>query len=411
MDDLTVMQSFRAERDADPTETRVARESIGRALEGRMDAAAELASPPRPAGTRPGLGRPGLFSRRRRLLAFAGTVTAAAVVAAALVLDSGPTTQPASAAEILHEAAASAVVTDAPATLIPGPGQFLYRKEQRLSVEGWRYPLPAEEGNRPLMTTGGTMQGPDVFNALMPTTAQSWTGPDGSGRRREVAGTPQILGAGEEARWQAAGSPLPPPFNTEYQDRFKATAYPDALELGPGVVDTRADGFGNYRFPDTSKLPTEPEALRHQVEANAIEVSGFNLMYPKAKHLDAEQTIEELINVLFEGNPSPRLQATIFNALAEVPGIEVTEATDSLGRQGDAIRFAPEEGVRREYLFDPETSDLLANRGVLVDPAASRSYKDLPAGTTIAERDFIEAAVVDSTDETGLGAEARASGR
>ena len=59
--------------------------------------------------------------------------------------------------------------------------------------------------------------------------------------------------------------------------------------------------------------------------------------------------------------------------------------------------------MRREYLFDPETSKLLANRGVLIDPAASGSYKELPAGTTISERDFIEGGVVDSTRETPAG--------
>jgi hypothetical protein len=89
----------------------------------------------------------------------------------------------------------------------------------------------------------------------------------------------------------------------------------------------------------------------------------------------------------------------IFDALAELPGIEVTEATDSLGRRGEVISFAPAEGIRREYLFDPETSMLLSSRGALVDPSASHSYAELPTGTTIGERDFLAAGVVDSTGE------------
>jgi hypothetical protein len=39
-----------------------------------------------------------------------------------------------------------------------------------------------------------------------------------------------------------------------------------------------------------------------------------------------------------------------------------------------------------------------------------RSYKELPAGTTIAERDFIAAGVVDSTHEKAGGTAAKGSG-
>jgi hypothetical protein len=338
-------------------------------------------------------------------LALGGAGALAAIVAAILLLASGPTAQPASAAEILHEAATAASASDAPATLIPGPGQYLYRKEQRLNIVGWLYPLPAKEGNRGLMMTGGTMKGPGAFNALLPTTVEWWTDSDAGGRHREVAGTPRFWSKEEEVRWKAAGSPLPSPFNAEYQQRYQA-AFRDALELGPGVVDTESKGFGNFTFPETSKLSTEPEALRHAVEANTIEVSGFNLMYPKAERLDPEQTMEELINLLFEGTPSPRLQAAIFNALAELPGVAIeTEATDGLGRHGNAIQLHVTEGVRGEYLFDPTSGEVLASRGVLVDPAANSNFKELPAGTTISETDYLETGVVDSTHETAAEAE------
>lgn len=413
MDDLTLIKTFRAERDEEPA---AAREAIWRALEARIEATAEesrafgeslASSAPAPATVRRRRGlRP---VRRRRVLIFAAAALLAAIVAGALVLSSGPTTQPASAAEVLHEAASAAAATEGPATLIPGPGQYFYRKEERLNVTGWISPVPGRDAGIPTETSGATMGNPDAYNAVVPTTVEMWTATDGSGRVREELGSLRFWSQAEESRWKDAGSPLPPPFNPEYQQHYK-TAFRNATEMSAGVVDYSLAGFGNsFHFPDTSKLPTDPQALRQAVEANAIEVGGFNLMYPRADHLDTEQTMEELLNVLFEGTPAPRLQAAIFDALAELPGIEVTEATDSLGRQGDAIEVAGEDGARREYIFDAETAELLASRGVLVDPAASRNYKDLPAGTTIGERDFIEAGVVDSTDETGLGAEARAS--
>lgn len=404
MDDLTAMKSFRAERDTVPPE---AREAIWRALEARIEAAAEesrafgeavASTAPRPATVRR---RRGLGPvRRRRVLIFAATALLAAIATSVLVLRSGPTAEPASAAEILHQAAAAAAA-DAPATLIPGPGQFLYRKEERLNVIGWISPVPGPAAGIPTETSGGTMGNPNAYNAVVPTTVEMWTGPDGRGRVREELGTLRFWSQAEERRWQAAGSPLPPPFNPEYQQRYK-TAFRNATEMSASVVDYSHAGFGNsFHFPDTAKLPTEPEALRSAVEANEIQVTGFNLMYPRAEHLDPAQTTEELLNILFEGTPSPALQAAIFNALAELPGIEVTAATDSLGRQGDAITLAGEEGARREYIFDAETANLLASRGVLVDPAASRSYQELPSGTTIGERDFVETGVVDSTEETG----------
>jgi hypothetical protein len=405
MNELTLMQSFRAERDAEVPE---AREAIWLALEVRMDAAAAEARAFGDAiagSTVPGrsTGRRRMPARRRRLLAFAGAAAGAALVAGALVLSSGPTAQPAGAAEILHEAAAAAAASDAPPTSVPGPGQYYFRKEERLDVMGWISPVPGPGADTGTALTGGTMNYPDAYNAVVPTQFEWWTGPDGGGRRREVLGTLRFWSKAEEARWQAAGSPLPPPYNPEYRRRYP-TAYRGALEANSHVVDLKDRGFGEtFHFPDTSKLPTDPKTLRQEVEANAIEVTGFNLIDPTAKRLDAEQTKEELINVLFEGEPTPQLQAAIFDALAELPGMKITEATDSLGRHGDAFRFAPKRGIRWEYLFDPRTSDLLATRGVLVDPGASDTFKELPAGTTISERDFLGSAVVDSIRQTGSG--------
>jgi hypothetical protein len=188
----------------------------------------------------------------------------------------------------------------------------------------------------------------------------------------------------------------------------------EAIAASLSEAAARSSAAASSPSPARSRRPRSspvgsprPRIERRTPDPNAVEVGGFDPVYPKATHLDAEQTKEELINILFEGAPSPRLQAAICDALAEVPGVEVVGATDSLGRQGDAIKFAAEEGVRREYLFDPETSNLLADRGVIVDPAASRSYKALPAGTTIGERDFISSGVVGSTGETPAGPEAR----
>jgi hypothetical protein len=411
IDDITVMKDFNVERDTEPPEARAA---IWAALEARMDAAANEArafgeavagsAPPAPPRRRGfSLGGRREPSRRRRLgLAFAGATFAAAVVAGALVLSSGPTAQPAGAAEILHQAADAAA--ELPATSVPGPGQFLYRKEQRIDVQGWRSPLPHPSANIPSGSVGGTMHGPHAYNALVPVTTESWTDDEGGGRRREELGTLQFWSKAEEAHWKAGGSPLPAPFDPEFQKRYAKTAFGKPLEVNSKVVDSETEGYGKtFHFPDTSKLPTEPRELRRQAEGNELEYTGFNHAGGKKTHLDAEETKEELLNVLQEGFPTPQLQAAIFDALAELPGIKVERgATDGLGREGDAIQAYSEHGMRSEYIFSPETGELLAFRDMVVDPAAASSFlKELPAGTVVSERDFIAEAGVESTKSTG----------
>lgn len=384
MDDLTLMQSFRAERVKDDGE---ARAEIRRMLEVRFGSAPAPATPSAvPARRR------GLLPGRRRLLAFAGATAAAAVVAGVLVLSSGPTAQPA-AAEILHETAAVAASSNAPATSpLPGPGQFLYGKIKRLELEGW---VPADESSKdaPLGIEGAPYSGPDAaksFTALMPTTQESWTALDGAGRFREVGGAPRFLTNEERSRWEAAGSPLP----------------------ASSTVDSEHGKWKGFHFPDTSSLPTEPEALRRAIESNQIPVSGFNLIYASAKRLDTEKMIRELFNILVEGNPTPQLQAAAFNALSELPGIEVdTDATDFLGRQGYAIRsIDPRSGGGTEFIFDPDTAELLAQREFINDAQlAARqdpNLKGLPSGLTLRETAYLESGNVDSTRETSAEAEA-----
>ncbi len=176
----------------------------------------------------------------------------------------------------------------------------------------------------------------------------------------------------------------------------------------PTIVDNDLLKGQPYRFPDTSKLPTDPAELRRTVEGNRTEVTGFNLMDPEAKQLDTDATVSQLFNILDtdatvsqlfnilqEGGPMrPQLRAAIFNALAELPGIEVdTNATDFIGRDGYAIST---QGI--EYIFDPDTAEVLAQRSFV--PRGSDGWKGLPAGATVRETAYLESAIVDSTDET-----------
>lgn len=419
MNDLDLLKDFRAERAGEDAE---ARAEVRQALRERFEAACAAPAPVAPSTPRrrPTFRRRHLL-RRRRVFAFAGATAVAIATAGTLVLG-GATTAQATAARILRETARIAVSPAAPTSSPqPGPGQLLYTKVKQVQLEGWIGDcdlLAAHAAARACATLGGTMSGPNAFNALMPTTREEWLGEGGVGRRRWVAGTPEFWSDAERGRWEAAGSPLPPPFDPGYQRQVAQLQSEEGtsgnsektLEEGPGVVDTEttvdlSQLKGHpYRFPDTSKLPTDPKALRHAVEANRVKVSGLDIPDPAAKHLDSEATTNELLAILSELQPmTPQLRAALFDALAELPGIEVdTHATDSTGRKGYAIRsIEKQHGTGVEYIFDPDTAEILAKRTFLADPSRTPYLKGVPAGSTLSETDYLETAIVDSTHETG----------
>jgi hypothetical protein len=374
MDDLTLIRSFRAEdTEGDPD----ARAAAWRALEAKF----ESASPP--AQARPAR------SPRRGLLALAGAATLSALVAGFLILSSGPAAEPA-AAEVLH--ATAAIAADSPAVL-PGPGEFLYTKTSALEFEGWT------RGRGP--SYGATTALPRAFAALVPTVRESWISPKGAGRTRQVLGTPRFLSSAERSRWERAGSPLPSPFEPSVQPPHVGDGA-RVLESRRGVLDIELptqEGFGpNFGFPGLRDLPTEPEALRLAVqnrEPGAVlnEHGGK----PVGAPLDNEETIGELLSILTQPNATPPLRAAAFDAIAELPGVNFdAETTDLVGRAGYAIRYADKHGLRNEYIVDPETSTVLGERTVLLDPARSPMWEQIPAATALRDVAYLRTGVVGS---------------
>lgn len=335
-----------------------------------LDAGASSAPPVRP--------------RRRGVLALAGAGAVAAIVAGILVVSSGPAAEPAAAKVLRHTAAIAAADTQAEST--PGPGQFLYMRTKRLELQGW-IPGKYTEG-------GGTLSQAGAFNALNTWQEEEWWSPDGPSRSRWTIGTPQFLAAAEEGRWKEAGSPLPGSFECDRR------CFPGAriIELRPGVTDV--ENKEGPTFPDFSTLPTDPQALRLAVERR----QGSD-----ANSINPGQVIGELWDILDKPNTTPELRAAIFGALAELPGIELDRnASDLVGRSGYALGYESTKsssygeqrpGIRVEYIFDPETSEVLGRRQVITDPEAIPSMQGIAAGTVMREVAYLRSAVVDSTHE------------
>jgi hypothetical protein len=259
---------------------------------------------------------------------------------------------------------------------------------------------------------GGPLNGPDTpnaFTALIPTDREFWMSPEGARRSRETLGTPEFLSSAEESRWKQAGSPLPGSFDPSDQDTHSGwmghmtDIGGHLLEVRRGVLDFETPKMEGFSFPDVAGLPSDPEELRLAVQNRQIPGIGNN---PGGKPLDTleppdtEETIGGLGGILGQPNATPALRAAAFNALAEMPGIELDRnATDLVGRPGYAISYADKYGLRGVYVFDPETSALLGQRTVLLDPGRAPLNEGLPAGLAIRDVAHLQSKVVDSTRE------------
>lgn len=365
-----------------------ARTAALQALEARFDlASATPSSPP-------------VRARRRGFLPLVAAGATAAVVAGILLVGSGPSAEPA-AAQALKQTATVAAGSNVPAQAPPGPGQLLYVKTKLVELQGW---LPDGPGMGPranprYFTTKVPLVHPDAPAALVPTSREFWISRDGAARTRETLGRVDFLSPADQSRWEDAGSP--PPFSFD-PDEHRVRRDGSGRPLKEFASSQAGGVFLNYGvFPDLSELPTEPEALRRAVERSGggeapVTAIGAGALQA-ARRFD---TIERLITILTRPTASPALRAAAFNAFAEIPGTELErDVTDVAGRRGDAIAWEAEadSGFRREFIFDPRTSRVLADAQVLAGKAADEY--GVPAGTVFRETAYLQSGVVDSSRE------------
>jgi hypothetical protein len=71
----------------------------------------------------------------------------------------------------------------------------------------------------------------------------------------------------------------------------------------------------------------------------------------------------------------------------------VGRATDSVGRRGTAVAFV-HDGVEHELIFDPASSDMLAERSIVLNGAAKRL--GLRPGSVISSTTDLQRAVTDT---------------
>jgi hypothetical protein len=297
------------------------------------------------------------------------------------------------AIEVSQAGEAGADGSAAAAEAVPGPGQFFFTKTEVVQLQDWE-PNGRGTGTRAHprhFTSGVPSPGGPAMEALVPTTKEAWTAPDGRTRVRETLGRIEFLSPADQRRWEEAGSP--PPF--EYDP---AEHHVERDGAGNAMKEySSRDRRGRHAFSIVAKLyklPTEPEALRL-----AIEHRPAGSPPAAASSRAGRTTVERLLEILAEPQASPELDAAAFGALAEIPGIgREGDATDAAGRHGEALTWESEGGFGREVIFDPRTSEVLAEAETIFGPPSSRRYR-VPDGTVFRETAYLRSGIVGSTDE------------
>lgn len=276
----------------------------------------------------------------------------------------------------------------------PQPGQLLYRKTKVSQLQGWEPDGPGTGSRAKPRHFTANLLGPEGSRlpALVPTTKEVWTAPDGTTRVREVLGRIKFLSSADQRRWEDAGSP--PPF--EYD--------PDEHHVGRDGSGRLVKEFpshdwrGRHAFANVTKLsrlPTEPEALRLAIENRP---AGSSPVAPSpARSHRGGVTAERLLEILGEPITSRALRAAALAALAEIPGIRTEHGVaDVAGRRGDALIWVRERGFGREIIFDPDTSEVLAQAETIFGPSATEDYGGVPAGTPYRETAYLRSQIVAS---------------
>lgn len=288
----------------------------------------------------------------------------AAIVVAVLFVPVPGTRQGASeaAAEVLL--AAARVAENQPQTPVPAHGYRYTKSEDAYRVYYDACSIPSSSGGTPLPCP---RQPPDdwAFSVLVRHIREIWIAPDGSGRLLVTTGGPRFFGPKDEATWEAAGRPQ--------LDR-------------PGKSD-ESFGPGGLSYTDFSEYSTDPDELYDQIRSKA---QGHG------PSTDAEMLV--LVgDLLRETVTPPDLRAALFRVAARIPGVElVGEVTDPAGRKGTAIaRTSDDSGYRArvELVFDPDTSELLAEREVLLE---RMDWIDAEPGTVIGYAVYLESGIVES---------------
>jgi hypothetical protein len=295
----------------------------------------------------------------------------------------------------LRRVAAVAAATKSQVEAPPRPGELLYTKTMEVHLEAWDPDNPAGFKTKPRYFTDRQLGEKTAMPALVSVSKQVWTASDGRTRERETLGRIMFLAAGDQLRWEEAGSPPPWAFDPSEH----AVARDRSGRLVKDFASRAFRGRREFTYMSRlSELPTEPEALRLAVENRGASSSAHDPSPASSQRGGA--TVERLLEILSEPITEPALREAAFGALAEIPGIGFQRnVADAVGRRGDAIAWVRERGFGRRWIFDPRTSRILAQAEMIFGPPSTTEHGVSP-DTVFRESAYLQSGIVTSTHES-----------
>ena len=303
-------------------------------------------------------------------LALLGGMSILAAVALVLGLLPGDADNlgPATAAEVLRQAARS--TADQPHDPAPGPGQFAYIRRKA----AYQYGMG------------------DGWAVLAANTRETWVSPRGSGRFVQEADEVTFFGPRDRARCE------------EQLGVRQCETLPRRLADEETYRYSSDEGFASTTFGDKSLtyeelkgLPTDPNELEPMMRKIAADAAN------------PDYQVFVMVGDMLRQPLTPRdLRVALYEVAARIEGVElIGEVTDPVGRSGTAVALTsaghvtplPEPGegdIRSEIIFDPDTGRFLAERDVLVNRV---DYLDANPGTVIGWAAYLESAVVNSVTQ------------
>jgi hypothetical protein len=333
MDELDLLRAFRAELPPPaPTAQAAARARL-----------ASTKRRPRPA-------------RRALLVTAAAVATAGATVALVSGLDEGHVAPaPATASEALRRVADVAEQRSGPG--VPRDDQFFY---------------VASEGTE-MVSSFPTRYPKDSFSYLYTKRREIWMSVDRSGLlSEEQVGPPRWLTPRDRENWIAAG-------------RQGATAEHGARQEPMDAIHRYYIGDETFTTAQLRDFDPTPQELFDRLRSRVGD---------RGQSRDGEVFVE-IADALREAPQPPRLRATLYRALALVPGVQfLGDVKDRLGRAAVGVAFTEHTGLRQELLFDTQTSEVLNEREVVAQPVQGIRA---PVGTVIEDIVYTKRAVTDAT--------------
>ena len=295
---------------------------------------------------------------RRAVLGLAtAAVAAAAAIAVVSGLDEGQVTPaPANAREALRRVADVAARRTGPG--IPRDDQYFY---------------VASEGTE-LTVAAPTSDPAESYSYLYTKRREIWLSVDRTGLlRQQQVGAPRWLTPRDRANWIRAGRP-------------DEGGGPGGDAMAMEAIHHYFIGDEKFTAAQLRDFDPTPEQLYERLRSR---ING------RGQSPNGEVFVE-IADALRESPQTPQLRATLYRALALVPGVQLLgDVHDRLGRDAIGVAFTEHTGLRQELLLDPETAEVLNEREVVAHRGARASARAV--GTAVEDVVYTKRAVTDAT--------------